>query len=233
MIRIPPKADYEIQTAFQDVVAELAKLRNEIGSISTSQSETLVDSTVVPEYQTTRDMLVEGDLRVENDLTVLGSITAPIADGLIGAVPAETGGSSAAQRVIDVHASMSVKNALQADTLRARVFQFTEAHGGVYVNVNGITATANIIAWQAPYKCNVVAVRGYRVGGTSASINARKNGSSNHLSSALSLSSADTWMDGGAVQNVSYNADDKLEIMLTAVAGSPTQIGVQVLFQRV
>jgi len=107
-----------------------------------------------------------------------------------------------------------------------------EAHGGVIINVNGILATVNVIAWQAPYACKVVSVRGYRVGGTSCSINARLNGSSNHLASALSLTSTDTWMDGGAVQNVSYAALDKLEIMITAIAGSPTQIGIQVAFRR-
>lgn len=107
-----------------------------------------------------------------------------------------------------------------------------ESHGGVLVNPNGITATVNVIAWQAPYPCRVALVRGYRVGGSSASINARLNGASNHLSSALSLTSADTWMDGGAVQNQAYVLGDKLEIMLTAVGGSPTQIGVQVVFVR-
>jgi hypothetical protein len=107
-----------------------------------------------------------------------------------------------------------------------------ESHGGVIINTNGITATINVIAWQAPYACKVVQVRGYRVGGTSCSINARLNGASNHLSSALSLTSADTWMDGGAVSNATYAALDKLEIMITAVVGSPTQIGVQVVFRR-
>lgn len=98
--------------------------------------------------------------------------------------------------------------------------------GGVLHNPNGIAATVNLISWLADRACRVVAVKGYRVGGTSASINARKNGSSNHLATALSLTSANTWMDGGAVQNTDYAAGDKMEVMLTAVAGSPTQIGV-------
>jgi len=104
--------------------------------------------------------------------------------------------------------------------------------GGVLVNSNGITAAINIIAWRAPYACIVMNVKGYRVGGTGATVNARKNGSSTHLSSALSLSSADTWMDGGSVQNATYAAGDKLEIMLVSVTGSPTQVGIQVDFAK-
>jgi hypothetical protein len=44
---------------------------------------------------------------------------------------------------------------------------------------------------------------------------------------------ADAWMDGGVVQNIEYAKGDKMEIMLTAVAGSPTQIGVQVVVTRI
>jgi len=104
--------------------------------------------------------------------------------------------------------------------------------GGILVNSNGITAAINVIAWYAPFACTVLAVKGYRVGGTGATVNARKNGSSNHLSSNLSITSADTWTDGGAVQNVSYAVGDKLEIMVVTVIASPTQVGVQVNFVR-
>jgi hypothetical protein len=38
-------------------------------------------------------------------------------------------------------------------------------------------------------------------------------------------------MDGGAVQNTAYIAGDKLEIMIVTVAGSPTQIAVQIDFE--
>lgn len=94
------------------------------------------------------------------------------------------------------------------------------------------TVAINVIAWRAPFACTVVAVKGYRVGGSSCTVNARKNGSSNHLSSAISLSTADTWTDGGAVQNAAYAVGDKLEIMLVLVSGSPSQLAVQVDFTR-
>jgi hypothetical protein len=94
-------------------------------------------------------------------------------------------------------------------------------------------ATArNIICWRAPFNCTVTNVRGYRVGGSAASINARRNGSSTHLSSNLSLATPDVWADGGAVQNTAYVAGDKLELMIISTAGSPTEVAIQVDFTR-
>jgi hypothetical protein len=90
------------------------------------------------------------------------------------------------------------------------------------------TVAINVIVWRAPYNCTLTNVRGYRVEGTGATINARLNGASNHLAAALSLTNADEWMDGGAVQNTAYVAGDKLEIMVVTVAGSPTQVAIQV-----
>lgn len=113
---------------------------------------------------------------------------------------------------------------------------FTGAQPAIVFPISGTllspTGANNVIVWQAPWPCTVTNVRGYRSGGTGATINARKNGSLNHLSSDLSLTSADSWMDGGTVQNVAYAVDDKLEIMLTGVTGSVTQIGILVKFTR-
>lgn len=94
-------------------------------------------------------------------------------------------------------------------------------------------ATArNIPVWRAPFACTVTNVRGYRVGGTGAVINARRNGASTHLASNLSLTSADTWTDGGAVQNTAYATGDRMEIMIVSTAGSPTEVAIQVDFTR-
>ena len=90
----------------------------------------------------------------------------------------------------------------------------------------------NIVIWRAPFACTVTNVRGYRVGGTGATVNARKNGTLTHKSADLSLTSADTWMNGGAVQNTAYAVGDKLEIMLVTLTGTPTQVAVQVDFTR-
>lgn len=106
------------------------------------------------------------------------------------------------------------------------------ARGGTFVNTVDYLSAINTVVWYATVACTVTNIRGYRVGGTGATINARKNGASNHLSSAKSLTSADTWMDGGAVQNTNYSVGNKLEIMIVSVTGNVEQIGVQVDFER-
>lgn len=103
------------------------------------------------------------------------------------------------------------------------------SRGGTVLSPSG---AVNVIVWRAPFACTVTNVRGYRVGGTGAEINARRNNADNHLASALSLTNADQWMDGGAVQNTAYAAGDEMEIMVVSVAGSPTQVAVQVELTR-
>jgi len=115
--------------------------------------------------------------------------------------------------------------------LSANTLVSTFSKGGIVVS-SGITVAINVIVWRAPFAGTVTAVKGYRVGGTGATINARRNGASNHLASALSLTSADTWIDGGAVQNTAYAVGDKLEIMIVSATGSPTQIAIQVDFTK-
>ena len=106
------------------------------------------------------------------------------------------------------------------------------SRGGTMYNSTGVTSAVNLIVWQAPVACTVTNVAGYQVGGTNATINARKNGTSNHLASSLAVNSANTWTDGGAVQNTSYAIGDKLEIMIVSTTGNPTQVAVQVNFTK-
>ena len=122
--------------------------------------------------------------------------------------------------------SGKIKEKPTADAVNLENVLFTK--GGPVLS----PSVLNIIVWRAPFACTVTNVRGYRVGGTGATINARRNGTDNHLATALSLTSADTWMDGGAVQNTAYVAGDKLEIMVVTLAGSPTQVAIQVDFTR-
>ena len=105
--------------------------------------------------------------------------------------------------------------------------------GGNIMNSAGIpNAALNAIIWTAPFACTVTNVKGYRVSGTGAVINARKNGSLTHIVANISLTSADTWMDGGAAQNTAYAVNDKLEIMIVSTAGTVTQLGIQVNFTQ-
>lgn len=92
------------------------------------------------------------------------------------------------------------------------------------------TGAVTYTVWRAPKACTVVAVRGYRVGGTGATINAVKN-SSDLLATDLSLSTADTWLSGPSVQNASVAAGDSLAIAIRSLSGSPTAVTIQVDLQ--
>lgn len=117
-------------------------------------------------------------------------------------------------------------------TATMTVTRNTFSRGGVIVQDSGISVAKNVIVWDAPFNCEVLEVKGYRVGGTGATVNARKNGASTHLAANLSLTSSGTWLDGGAVQNVSYTVGDRMEIMLVTVAGLPSQVAVQLNLRR-
>ncbi len=84
--------------------------------------------------------------------------------------------------------------------------------------------------WIAPFPCVVTAVKAVRADGTAATINARKNGASNHLASALSLTGT-AWLDGGAVQNAAYVAGDHLQVSFVTLTGV-TLGAIQVNFRR-
>ena len=107
------------------------------------------------------------------------------------------------------------------------------SRGGSIYKAGGIAnEVLNIIVWRAPFTCAATNVWGYRIGGTGAAINARKNGNLNLLASALSLSSAEVWMDGGAVQNENFAAGDKLEIMIVSTTDIVSQLAIQIDFFR-
>lgn len=48
-----------------------------------------------------------------------------------------------------------------------------------------------------------------------------------HLTSDLSLTTANEWTDGGSVLNTGYVVGDSLEVVLRSVTGSPTEVAVQ------
>jgi hypothetical protein len=104
--------------------------------------------------------------------------------------------------------------------------------GGTIIHNTGIS-TGNFIVWRSQFPCTVTGVWGYRVGGTNVSFSARKNGTSNHLSVPALLGSPNAWTNGGTVTNTPYVAGDRLEIMVVAVTGAVTQVGVQVDFIKI
>jgi hypothetical protein len=107
------------------------------------------------------------------------------------------------------------------------------SRGGTIYNPSGISTAVTVPVWTAPYACTVTAVKGYRISGSSATINAHRSGSAtNHLATDLTLTNANAWTDGGAVQDAAYAAGDGLEIKLTSYTGAPTQISIQVNLTR-
>lgn len=101
----------------------------------------------------------------------------------------------------------------------------TFSRGGTIISPTG---AVSIVVWQAVFACTVTNVRGYTdVAGST--INAQ-HGSLSLLASDLTLSSINTWMDGGSVQNANFAAGDTLIIQVKTVSGAPTQIAIQVDF---
>jgi hypothetical protein len=92
------------------------------------------------------------------------------------------------------------------------------------------TGAGSAVIWRAPYACTVTHVRGYVVGGTSATINAQKNGS--NLISNLLINTLATWEDGGAISGGSVSAGDTISVSIVAEVGSPNVVTVQVEFSR-
>lgn len=107
----------------------------------------------------------------------------------------------------------------------------TFPRGGIIINP---TATGNYEGGRAPFDCNVVAIWAKQVGGSggTVAVNARKNGSLNHLAANYTITAAGVYENAGTVQNVAYTAGDYLEIMITALGSLPTQVVIQVDFQR-
>lgn len=165
-----------------------------------------------------------GKCRIEEIASIMGTVTATITGSAPSNVHNALSGLQGGGALERFHLTEAERDIAVLDPVISR--------GGTAVASAGLSAGGNFHVWVAPYDCEVIAVKGIRSGGTGATINARRNGSSDHLASALSLTSADTWLDGGAVQNVAYTTGDRLEIMVVTVAGSPTQVGVQVDFRR-
>lgn len=93
-----------------------------------------------------------------------------------------------------------------------------------------ITAPTGAVAytiWRAPQACTVTAVRGYRSGGTGATVNATKNGA-DLATTDLSLSTDVTWMAAAALQNTSVAAGDAIAVAVRSVAGTPTAVTIQI-----
>jgi len=95
------------------------------------------------------------------------------------------------------------------------------------------TGAVSYVVWRAAKPCTVVAVRGYRSGGTGAIVNASKNGTADLLGTDLSLSTDVTWLAGNTLQNTSMVAGDFLLLKINSVTGTPAAVTIQVDVQAV
>lgn len=202
-------ASQDVRAAITDIYATLRRLEAKIDSL---QSKGTSEATI-------------NDLRYEIQKVARRPITLDFRDVFRASGPAHMLGYVPDPGVTPGDTRYLREDAQWVEAGVGGLFQRSAA----YVNPSGALA---VVAWRSPYDCTVLNVRGFRVGGTGATVNARKNGASNHLASDLSLSSAGTWMDGGAVQNATYAAGDYLEFLLQSVAGPPTQAVIQVDFRR-
>ena len=125
-----------------------------------------------------------------------------------------------------------ITGSLQGTATTASYISSSFSRGGTFYDPLGLAgtsaATQNVIVWRAPYACTVTNVWGYRVTGSSATINARRNGIGTIATgSNISLTSTDTWISASSLITTSFSVGDKLEIMLISSSGYPTQIAVQ------
>lgn len=82
--------------------------------------------------------------------------------------------------------------------------------------------------WRAPFGCTIVGVYGYRIGGTSATVNALI-GATNVLTADKSLTTASAFMAGTLdPTKVHMNAGDVLTAALVTAVGTPTSVRIQV-----
>lgn len=92
------------------------------------------------------------------------------------------------------------------------------------------TGAVSYPIWRAPQACTVTAVRGYRSGGTGATINATTNGS-DLATTDLSLATDVTWMAAATLQNTALAAGDSIALAVRSIAGTPTAVTVQIDIQ--
>ena len=130
-IRIPPEADVETRNAFTDVEEELNKLKSSVVNIEDAPPVSLASlqeqiellNSKVNELSQFQD--VSESFGTKTDGLPLRALHEDgnwreVIDGLVKAVPAELGGASKAQRVVNVLASLAVINGLSADSVRCR-----------------------------------------------------------------------------------------------------------------
>jgi hypothetical protein len=109
------------------------------------------------------------------------------------------------------------------------------SRGGVFFDAGGIAGTyataSSLVIWRAPFACNASQICAYRVTGSTALINVKRNGG-NLLTASYTIANTGSWNVLTALQSSSFSIGDKLEITLISSSGYPTQVAIQIDMQR-
>jgi len=106
--------------------------------------------------------------------------------------------------------------------LEGNAIGLKEERGATLQNTtSGLSADFTMV-FRAYDGYTVDAIYCWREGGTGATVNVRKNGSSDLRSTDLSVASASTWTAFGTLQNNTLVANDYLEVEVASVTGTVT-----------
>jgi hypothetical protein len=233
-VPIPPDADINIRRALENIENRLTALEKPKPA-AVIVPEKKVE--VVSDLTTLKNVQINGDLRVENELDVLGAVDAPhLHEGLIEVVPSGEAGTSTAQRTLNVKGSVVIApGGLSTHSIHARKwYGLLEPRGiGLFDKYGNAIQTCQLACVPFPYACTARSLHVWLEDGTSVDVNAHKNGSSQMLASDLQTTSTGAWVTSGALQNNTFAPGDWLEIEWAAVSGTVTHSVVVVYFERV
>jgi hypothetical protein len=107
------------------------------------------------------------------------------------------------------------------------------SHGASVLNPTTPTGPISAIVWRVPPEfdgATVLRVVAQRTGGTGATVNASHGGVA-LLPTDLSLTTTN-WTTAPALQNATLTAGQDLTVTVVSVAGTPSQIAIQVDIQK-
>jgi hypothetical protein len=109
--------------------------------------------------------------------------------------------------------------------------------GGAFYDPQGVAGGQTLPVWIAPYACTLTKVEAFRIGGTGAVINARRNFGSptaKHIAADLSLTADQTIASTATLQDTAYSTGNVVELWLVSASGTPTptKVFIQLTFTQ-
>ena len=147
----------------------------------------------------------------------------------------------AAADTYDIGASsLAVRNIYIDDTLGdGQIDGFIERHGCAWHNDNGISNGLHYCSFnKSRYDVEVLELWGYKLGGTSATLNVYvDDGGGNLLSSAYVLSTNNSWVNLGTLQNTTIDSSTggagRWLGTISATSGTVTDVSLMCIVKRV